>query len=399
MNISDFLFESIYQIVTWVFIALSIGSIFYFANQGNKKLVMWSVIGLICFTLIMIGIIADRQLFRTASPSQKSETAKDRPELSIEKAFVKTLEVGKPETIIMEVQNRGKITAHNITMYSTIVHQPGTSESLLVYGKKPPGVTASLASGASLTIDFRSEWINTAADIEAIKAGQVLLFHFGKGQYEDESGATYPFQYCFMYEPPSPNMQICPSRYVPRDGQQPILAPTRQPQSASTPLSILDRPYVVIESASIPGLAPNRPLSPVITIANKGRTPAQHLAMSLEIAAKPGFIWVLGFGKDSGRRPVGVAFLAPGDRVSVGGAPADAVTLDSKFFNDAMEGKESIMIHGQGTYEDMAGGEHPIEYSFGYHAQAKAFIADFLGPNRVEKWQYEKEKKKQRKPN
>ena len=91
-----------------------------------------------------------------------------------------------------------------------------------------------------------------------------------------------------------------------------------------------------------------------------------------------------------------IAFFAAGDRVGVGGAPADAATLDAKFFSDAMEGKESLMIHGQGSYEDMTGKEYPIEYSFGYHPAVKGFVADFGGPNRVEKWQYEKEKKKPR---
>ena len=95
-------------------------------------------------------------------------------------------------------------------------------------------------------------------------------------------------------------------------------------------------------------------------------------------------------------RPVAVAFLAPGDKVSVQGAPANAATLDTKFFNDAMAGKESFMIHGKGSYEDMTGHEYPIEYSFGYHPAANGFVADFLGPNRVEKWQDEKEKKKAR---
>ncbi len=179
----------------------------------------------------------------------------------------------------------------------------------------------------------------------------------------------------------------------------PSPTPKASPTTSPTPLSIAERPYVVVESAMLTDLSPNKPINAFITIVNKGRTPAQHVSLSLQIAAKAGTIYWLGFGKDDGRRPVNIAFLAAGDRVRVQGAPADDITLDAKFFDEAMKGRESLMIHGLGSYEDMAGTEYPMEYAFGYVPSSRAFAADWGGPNRKEKWQDEKEKKKPRKPN
>ena len=228
-KIVRFFFASVYEVITWVWIGLSIGAYFYNAGNKNTQGVRLAILSLVLSVGAMLIFIGKRIFW-------DSIEAPKRPELSIEKVFVKTLEAGKPETIVMEIVNRGDATAYNITFYSTLAHQPKDSDSLLMYGKKPPDVTASLASGAPLTVNFRSNWINTSADIEAINSGYILIFHFGKGHYKDEAGLVHPFHYCFIYEPPERNMQICPNRYKPRDGRTPI---------------IKDRPELSLERAFI----------------------------------------------------------------------------------------------------------------------------------------------------
>jgi len=64
MNITDFLFESAYQIVTWVLIGLSIGFFIFYLGKGNSRGILWSLISLFVWIIVMVGIIADRSFFR-----------------------------------------------------------------------------------------------------------------------------------------------------------------------------------------------------------------------------------------------------------------------------------------------------------------------------------------------
>ncbi|HEY8187293.1 MAG TPA: hypothetical protein VIF64_14560 [Pyrinomonadaceae bacterium] len=131
---------------------------------------------------------------------------------------------------------------------------------------------------------------------------------------------------------------------------------------------LTERPIIVVTDCDIKGgLAPNRPLRPIVTFVNKGRTAAQRFRVTVEIAAKPTYIWWFGFG-DTGKVPEGDYFLPAGDPMLLVGAPADAVTIDADFYKRVAEGKEEFVVHGNGSYEDLAGREYPIEYAFQFHA-------------------------------
>lgn len=254
MSVSEFLVDYAYELIGLLFIALFTGALINYFTQRQWRQVMWCAAFLACCLVIMTALRIDKYFFRT-TPSLSPQTiyspqSQNRPQLSIESVVVQTLEAGKPETIIMEVRNRGKTTARKIKFYSTLVHQPAGADSHLVYSKDPPDVTADLAPDASLTIDFRSKWTNATADIAAMKSGNVVLFLFGKTRYEDDASVPYMDEYCFMYEPPEPRMQFCPSRYVPKEGDPPIPTPTPQPSSASTPLGVAERPRLVVKSVS-----------------------------------------------------------------------------------------------------------------------------------------------------
>jgi len=142
---------------------------------------------------------------------------------------------------------------------------------------------------------------------------------------------------------------------------------------------LTERPVIVVESANIYNLGPNIPLSPTIVITNKGRTPAQNISVTLQIAAQAGFAYPFGFGDDKRwARPNFISFLAVGDRMLLQGAPADAITIDQDFYNRAVnDTKEFFMIHGKGTYEDLAGREYPIEYVFRYDQTIVGFRPDY----------------------
>jgi hypothetical protein len=132
---------------------------------------------------------------------------------------------------------------------------------------------------------------------------------------------------------------------------------------------LTERPIIIAKAATIQNIASNRPLSPIVTFANKGRTMAQEFNITIEIAAHKGYMYIFGFG-DTGPRPRGGHILPAGDEMSIQGAPADEVTLDDEFYNSAMHGRESFMIHGKGNYKDLAGREYQIHHAFRFRPDA-----------------------------
>jgi len=145
--------------------------------------------------------------------------------------------------------------------------------------------------------------------------------------------------------------------------------------------NLTERPVVIAISAEIEGgIAPNKPLRPKVTFANKGRTAAQHFNVTAEIAAKKGHAWIWGFG-DTGIEPSGDMFIpANSDPQTVIGAPANAITIDDAFYNDVCYSREVFIIHGKGSYEDLAGQQYPIKYAF-------HFLPEYgFGNYHVEKW-------------
>jgi hypothetical protein len=60
MKLRAFLFDSAYQLVTWVLIALSISAIFFFLSKQDYREAGWSVVALLVCIGIMLGLLAVR---------------------------------------------------------------------------------------------------------------------------------------------------------------------------------------------------------------------------------------------------------------------------------------------------------------------------------------------------
>jgi hypothetical protein len=112
MNITDFLFESTYQIITWVCIACTIGSIFYFFSKEDYRGVVWGVVGLICSVTIMVGMIAIRYIPHTKI------TVTSAPELKaaihVEPGPINNFDVGFRTSITVKIRNNGPGTAYDV---------------------------------------------------------------------------------------------------------------------------------------------------------------------------------------------------------------------------------------------------------------------------------------------
>lgn len=341
-----FFFDSAYQVVTWVWIAISISSFFFFAGkpegQGGRGM-MWSVISLSLSVTVMILLLARRYFW------ESDDKPVDRPELSIERVYVKTLEAGKPEIIMMEIQNRGKATAHNITIYGTLVHEYSTFNGPLVHKEGPPEVAPISAAGSTFRIGFTSNWVNTAADVEAIKSGRILLFHFGKGHYEDEAGKKYPFDYCFMYDPSMPqSMMVCPTRYRPKE----ILLSSDG----------AERPEIYIQRAVARPLVAGHEKAVALWLKNAGSKSARNITVWINQA----------FSDANFEGPLRYTFLEPDTRPDC--APGETITLLGKSKGtiaqreiDALNSRKAFWFHfGKGMYEDDLGNSYPFDFCFMY---------------------------------
>ncbi|SRR6266508_2701816 len=66
----NFFWDSSYQIVTWVLIALAIGFLLLFVSKENWRGVLWSGVALLCFIVIMLGLLAQKHypIFRPSAP-------------------------------------------------------------------------------------------------------------------------------------------------------------------------------------------------------------------------------------------------------------------------------------------------------------------------------------------
>jgi hypothetical protein len=138
-----------------------------------------------------------------------------------------------------------------------------------------------------------------------------------------------------------------------------------------------ERPIVIATNAILPGFdeqyTEGKRLQPQVSFRNCGRTAAQKVKVTTEVAAKPTMVYPWG-PPITDRQPQGDWFLGAGEGTTIQAAPADAVSFEIEFFKGIWAGKECMLIHGKGSYEDLAGREWPIEYSFKHHPEGHGFI-------------------------
>jgi hypothetical protein len=209
MNISDLLFDSVYQIVTWVVIAGAIGGIYHFLSKDNWRGVLWSSIGLACAVAIMIGLIADRYFFRSAT----KETKQERPYVVFRELALQPLNAGNYPTIQYLIENTSKSEEVTVRFArSTARFTRDRNQWSLEYAEGIEPTTFRMAP-----TDFYHGIIRfpgmvlSAEDIKGLNEETLWLFFFAQYEYEDRSGNKYPEPFCRIYSPHiDGNLTICP---------------------------------------------------------------------------------------------------------------------------------------------------------------------------------------------
>jgi hypothetical protein len=205
-KIRRFLFDSTYQVVTWVWIGLSIAAYFYYLSKDSSRGVLWSGISLAFAALVMIILVASQHF--SASGSE------ERPELSIDKAWP-ALSVGSPVRVFITLRNRGKRTARHVSAEGSHYLRPKGFKDRLVYEPGPREKHPPIAPGGYLMTEAGGTDPLTPLQLAALKAQDWMFFTFVNVTYRDGDGESYNLPLCLLYEPRWKYLRFAPSEYWP----------------------------------------------------------------------------------------------------------------------------------------------------------------------------------------
>jgi hypothetical protein len=197
MNISRFLFDSAYQLVTWVFIGASIASLFYFLGKESKKGIIRSLIGLLVSIIIMLGLLAYRYIVE-ARTLHTTVVQPEKQYVSIVASSLTALSVGTPPTLTITLQNGPGKTTVNFHEVNFLVTTP-TKHLKYAPSGKPEPFTFTPHQKIDLIWKF-DEWKPSQAQLDAVNDGKNEVYFFVKDcWFSDESGHTEPLDFCRRY--------------------------------------------------------------------------------------------------------------------------------------------------------------------------------------------------------
>jgi len=133
MKLRAFLFDSAYQIVTWVLIALSISAVFFFLGRQDYGGVVWSSVALVICVVIMLWLLYDRYITEGKTVSVLLPPS-NRPWLNIEVTPGGPI-VYRPQQdgisaffpVIYRITNRGHSPSSEIRLKASLFFgRPGT---------------------------------------------------------------------------------------------------------------------------------------------------------------------------------------------------------------------------------------------------------------------------------
>jgi hypothetical protein len=139
-----------------------------------------------------------------------------RPNLTTKGAQAR-FRVDGPEDITVAITNLGDLTATKLWLDGiTVVTPPDFKGPLRKEGSIRHECPTEIIPGATISTVLRGNKRWTKSGVESVRSGKNLLFHYCEGGYEDGAGNSYPFAFCFKYEPGFPVMSLCEKCYWPK---------------------------------------------------------------------------------------------------------------------------------------------------------------------------------------
>jgi len=339
VKISDFVAVSIYDLVTWVGIGLSVGLVLIYGFQGNQRGVRWSVAMLLLFVLIMLAVRVKQHFY-----SEPTE----RPRMVVERAIARPLVAGHQKAVSVWLKNRGTATALNITVSINQAFTPPDFLGPLKFTFIDPDSRPDCEPSETVSLMGKSKEPVEQWEIDALNNRKALWFHFGKGVYEDQQSRSYPLDFfAFMYEPSLEGlMRIAPDRYWPDKADSPLL-------------SVQPRPELTLEDAR-GRCEVGKPPHVTIRIKNRGQITAHRI----ELETTHYFAHARTFKGPVEHVPNVPPYLYPSlpfnEEVEGHTEGGDPFTSQDKA--DIEDGKLLWVNYSKGKYEDEAGNEYTFDF-------------------------------------
>lgn len=211
---ANFLFDSGYQVVTWVSIAASISSFFFFAGKPSGQRgqgMAWSAISLCLATAVMIILLAKRYFY----DAEKAPRLEKEPNIGVfETIFEVSKSLGTP---VLAIKNYGDAMALNVRARCQFL--PFTVKEMPTSGTYPPPPPFIGAYNAAANPPFTlrpGEIVGvgpvppyTKDRTRDIRNGKELLLVYYYAIYQDESGNDYWFEYYSWFEHTSKRFKVC----------------------------------------------------------------------------------------------------------------------------------------------------------------------------------------------
>jgi hypothetical protein len=215
VKLGDFVAISVYDLVTWVGLALCVGLILIYGFQHNQRGFWWSLVAMGILVVIMLAIRARQYFGGDEGVAQYAE----RPILFVERVIARPLVAGHRKAVSVWLRNSGKKPARKITVWITQAFTKADFVGPLIY--KPvyePDSRFDCEPGAAVSLAGKSESPVALWEIKALNDRKAFWFHYGQGTYEDDLGNIYPLRFCYMYEPGlGGDLRICPDRFLPKE--------------------------------------------------------------------------------------------------------------------------------------------------------------------------------------
>jgi hypothetical protein len=220
MTFTAFFFDTAYDLVTWIVIALSVGFLIAFFFKGSWRGVMWASVVLISASLVMVAIRADKFLFRSSKPTGEAApkpepsgptSQADRASIAIKSARLTIFEVNKKTEALITFINSGGMAATNVRVYGHIQlrdkpippEMPGAKD----IGEEP-SQDVMPANGGISHMPISSGSVLTREFSDLIDRGKYRIYIWGIATYEDALGERWT-KFCLIQYGKSMNLENC----------------------------------------------------------------------------------------------------------------------------------------------------------------------------------------------
>jgi hypothetical protein len=336
--------------------------------KDQKLLALWVLYGTLISVLTGAFLFFHQRVSNADASARSAEIARQaaeaqrtslssRPELFMEHTTPDPIAAGKRVTMRMIVRNRGSLTAHKIKIAAMhALFKSSFTGPLQYHQANPPDISPSIGVSASYEFISVSPWTVTKAQIVDLRDGNIRLFHYGKGTYEDKRGKEFVFQFCAMFEPLVKTMVMCPDKYVP-------VSLSEEPK----------QPYLVVESAAV-NLIAGEQVEMYVVLGNQGSEAATSLWLEgVTTVKKRSFQGPLE-PKGMTRTDIPIN-LAPETRTTA--TLREPKQWSRQVVADIKNEKYLLFHYGRGEYGDAAGNVYRIQYCLRYERSPAKTVQRF----------------------